>query len=262
MSVKIELSPNETSNTLFTRWKSLKTRGDKISLSHAVRKNVEDGIFSEDVLHEYKRLINEYKVNLANLNASITPHATEAHTVNRKESDELNAYLLQISNDYIKLGFTDKNLQDFCVIDGYINREDKNEINTESIKKFSNTFWIRLSRILGAELDGHKYWKQKYSYKLALETLKRNDSTVRLFLSRQIKDMQHLENIFLKIIKDNCKITLAQMQLEFKKRKEEEARRQEELKYQEEQDEIKAKFKRRLENLPPEKTCWFEGELL
>ena len=257
MSVKIELSPNETASTLFTRWKSLKTRGDKISLSHAIRKKIEEGIFSENILEEYKLLIEKYRKDLANINSLNIPKHTESHTINRQESDALNMYLLQISNNMLKNGFADSDVQNL-----YVYKTHDNEVKQTDIKRFSNNFWVRLNQILGTQLEGQKYWKQKYSYKLALETLKRNDSTVKYFLSRPVQDMKHLENIFLKVIKENCKITLVQMQLELKNRKEEEKRRQEDLKHQETQDEIEAKFKRREENLPPEKTYWFEEELL
>ena len=256
MSKKIELSPNETANSLFNRWKTL-DKGGRMSLSHAIRNNIKQGIFEESILNDYKSLIETYHKNVANLKASVSPRITESKSENRKDSDELNTYLLQISNDYLKYGFADSEIQDLFVV-----KNHDNEVDDKYVKRFSTNFWIRLNKILGTEIVGQKSWKQKYSYKLALETLRRNENLIHSFLSRPVNDMGHLENIFLKIIKDNCKITLVQMQLELKKRKEEEKRRQEEMKYQETQEEIIAKFKRRQENLPPTKTYWFEEELL
>ena len=49
---------------------------------------------------------------------------------------------------------------------------------------------------------------------------------------------------------------------ELKRRKEEEKRLQKEREIEKNQDEVNAKFKRRLENLPPEEDCWFEDELM
>ena len=257
MSKLLTLSDKETAQSLFTRWKSL-SKNDKRSLTCAIKRNVKNGLYDENILTDFKYLIEKYQKDLLNINSTIKPRSTKAKSVNKAESDELNDYLLQLVNNNLKRGFSDPDIKDLFII-----KKTDNEIEEKLITRFSTNFWIRLNKILGTELPNSKSWKQKYSYKLALETLKRNNSSVQYFFSHDIKDMSHLENIFLKIIKDNCAITLDQMKVEAQQRKRAEQIRQKELQEEETQEQIAAKFQRQKDNLnPPVKEYWYEDELL
>lgn len=249
------LSEKETAQSLFTRWKTL-SKNDRRSLTCAIKRNVKNGLYEEKILTDFKELIEKYQKDLLHIKSTTTPKVTKAKSVNKIESNELNDYLLQLINNNFKRGFSDPDVRDLFII-----KKPDGETEEKSITRFSTNFWIRLNRILGTELPNGRSWKQKYSYRLALETLKRNNSTVQYFFAHDIKDMSHLENIFLKIIKDNCAITLDQMKMEAQKRKREEQIRQKERQEEETQEEILAKFQRQQDNLPPEKECWFEDLL-
>jgi hypothetical protein len=268
MNKTIELSPDETPKSLFKRWKGLK-KEERKSLVWEIKRKIKEGVFEEQILDDFKSLVEEYKKILEEVKAMTTPEVTEAQCQNRKDSDALNEYLLKKCNEFVKYDFIDEEVKSLFNKPKEENPEKQQGTidvslleDVTEIKQFSRSFWIRLSRILGGQGLGVKHWKQKYSYLLALETLKRNEKTFEYFLSGHISDIRHLENIILKVIKDNCKITLIQMQLDLKRRKEEEKRLQKEREIEKNQDEVNAKFKRRLENLPPEEDCWFEDELM
>ena len=81
-------------------------------------------------------------------------------------------------------------------------------------------------------------------------------------MNRNINNISHLENIFLKIIKDNAKLTLDAMMLELQQKKKEEVILQKDFEEQETIEEIREKFRKRAEHLTVTKKHIFEDELL
>ena len=172
MNKTIELSPDETPKSLFKRWKGLK-KEERKSLVWEIKRKIKEGVFEEQILDDFKSLVEEYKKILEEVKAMTTPEVTEAQCQNRKDSDALNEYLLKKCNEFVKYDFIDEEVKSLFNKPKEENPEEQQGTidvslleDVTEIKQFSRSFWIRLSRILGGQGLGVKHWKQKYSYLL------------------------------------------------------------------------------------------------